>query len=94
MKCGGIGHYARDCPSKGKGKQNLQSQAKVKAKETKKEVKGKAKVKESQTKEKVKAKQRSNTEAVGHAEDPILVETVRKEQHHQRQLEGSPVSER
>ena len=46
---------------KGKAKENLQSQAKVKAKETKKEAKGKAKVKESQTKEKVKANQHPNT---------------------------------
>ena len=79
---------------KAKEKEKRHSQAKVKAKETRKEVKGKAKVKQIQKKEREKANQHHNMAVVGHAEEHISIETVRKGQHHQEQSEACPVFER
>ena len=76
---------------KAKARANPRSSTKVKAKEKRKEAKAKAKVKQNQTKSKAKAKQHPNSEAVGHVEDHISVEIVRKGQHQQRQSEASPV---
>ena len=79
---------------KAKAKENQRSQAKVRAKATKKGAKGKAKVEQSQTKGRAKAKQHLNTKAIGHAEAHTLAETVRKDQHHQVRSEACPVFKR
>ena len=56
LKCGGIGHYARECPSKGKGKGKMPIGSKGKGKGDEKGSKGKGKGKAEPEKGKGKGK--------------------------------------